>query len=418
MSALLEPIASALALWLALVLLVPKRDWRTIRSRLRATALGGRHHPFAPPPAPRREVRSPLAKLLIAEIPRCLELGVPLWLAALVAEERGRQRRRLAVAEWASSPAGWMWAHLQSRISRRDMEQRLADRGYPPPAPKAELRLRLTYRMPPMSWLREHGSAALDAPPPSVTPDGSSETERHRGAHLTIQMLGSLRILHGDHDLTTQLLDRPTVSYLCQYLLLRAIHEPALPILRTAIAEELYPGVDPDVALGRLRRRLYDIQRKIPQLGQHLVITDRDLRFDITDCQVDVVEILRLAEQTGPDLLSAPMAHTIEEAIAASAAEALRDWEGLQESINSGRGAAEEYVRTLRALVAEARVSLLIRVGTHQRAVHDDARAAMSLDEAFRLEPDRPGLAQLLAETLEAAGHRARAADVRMSIAP
>jgi predicted Zn-dependent protease len=46
-------------------------------------------------------------------------------------------------------------------------------------------------------------------------------------------------------------------------------------------------------------------------------------------------------------------------------------------------------------------------------ARRDAARAVSILNEAFRLDPDLPGLAEELANALEAAGHRVRAAEVR-----
>jgi len=62
---------------------------------------------------------------------------------------------------------------------------------------------------------------------------------------------------------------------------------------------------------------------------------------------------------------------------------------------------------------AEARVTLLARLGSHFLALQEAGRAVAILDEAFRLDPDRRGLAEELAKALEAAGHRARAAEVR-----
>src|SRR5262249_39127484 len=122
-----ETVLSVAALWLALALVVPKRNWRTIRLRLQATTNGERRHPFGPPLPPRSEVSPRFHRLLAAEAPRCLELGVPLWLAVLRAEYLGSQRRRLAEAEWASSPAGWMWTHLRGRISEEELHWRLSD---------------------------------------------------------------------------------------------------------------------------------------------------------------------------------------------------------------------------------------------------------------------------------------------------
>src|SRR5262245_27375190 len=101
---------SAALLWLALALVIPKRDWGTLRGRLAATAAGERRHLFGPPLPVSDGVSSTFRRLLLAELPRWLELGVPLWLATLAAEYQGFQQRRLAAAALAATPTGWMWA--------------------------------------------------------------------------------------------------------------------------------------------------------------------------------------------------------------------------------------------------------------------------------------------------------------------
>src|SRR5262249_6679289 len=112
-----ETVLSVATLWLVLALVVPKRSWRTIRIRLRSTANCERRHPFGPPSSMQCDVSSRFLRLLAMEAPRCLELGVPLWLAVLRAEYLGWRRRESAEAEWTSSPTGWTWACLLGSIS-------------------------------------------------------------------------------------------------------------------------------------------------------------------------------------------------------------------------------------------------------------------------------------------------------------
>ena len=412
-----ETVLSVAALWLALALVVPKRNWRTIRLRLQATGNGERRHPFGPPLPSRSDISSRFLRLLAAEAPRCLELGVPLWLAVLHAEYLGLQRRRLAEAEWANSPTGWTWAHVRGRISEEELHKRLSDGAYPSPAAKARLRFRLQYTMPPMSWLRHLDEDHIEGHPNST----SDAIGQRRGeepligqASLTVQTLGSLKVCLGDTDLTAKLHARPTVSFLWQYLLVRATYAPGQPIPRSVVADELYPGVERERQLERLRKRLFHLQGNLPELSRCLEVTERDLMLDIEACQVDAVEILRLANgNRGAGLLPEPVAGEMEAAIAAAAAEFLPDWDDLQQTISGGRGTAEEYVRSLRARLQEARVALLARLGSHFLARREAGHAASILDEAFRLDPERKGLAEDLATALEAAGHRARAAEVR-----
>lgn len=135
-----------------------------------------------------------------------------------------------------------------------------------------------------MSWLRELGIGESEAPPgPLLATDG------HRGelgltARLRVQTLGGLRICLNGEDLTARQLARPTVSYLWQYLLRRAIQEPRRVISGSAEADEVYPGIHPETEHARTRRPM--------------TITDKELMLDTTACHVDVVEILQLAAET------------------------------------------------------------------------------------------------------------------------
>jgi DNA-binding SARP family transcriptional activator len=405
-------------LWLALVLLVPKRSWRTLVVRLRATADGERRHPFGPPLTPPGDVSSRFLRLLASEAPRWLDLGVPLWLATLRAEHRGSQRRRLAEARWTNSPAGWTWSHLRGRIDEEELLSRLRSEGYPLPAAKARLRFRGRHATFPMSSrLQQPDDSRLE--PGSIVPmaDGQRDGEPARlrsRAPLFVQALGTLKVRADDTDLTAELLAGPTVSFLWQYLLLRAIHEPGHPVPRTVVADELYPGVEHERQLERLRKRLHHMQTNLPLLSRSLKVTDRDLMLDLETCRIDAIEILCLPDDNrGTGLLPGSVVAQIESAIAATATEFLPDWEDLQQTVNRGRGAGEEYVRSARFRLQEARVALLVRLGSHFLAHREAGRAAATLDEAFRLDPARQGLAEELAKALDAAGHRARARDIR-----
>src|SRR5262249_53259540 len=82
-------------------------------------------------------------------------------------------------------------------------------------------------------------------------------------------------------------------------------------------------------------------------------------------------------------------------------------------TVTRGRCQGGDHVRNLRARLIDARVTLLARLGSNQLARREAGRAVAALDEAFRLDPARQGLAEELVKALDAAGHRARAADVR-----
>src|SRR5258708_4158205 len=102
---------SALGLWLCAMLLLPKRGWRLVPRQLRLVLAGRRAHVLGPPGRTFHGggVLGRMVGLAAADAIRVLELGVPLYLAALAAEALGRQRRQLLESRWRESPQGLFW---------------------------------------------------------------------------------------------------------------------------------------------------------------------------------------------------------------------------------------------------------------------------------------------------------------------
>jgi hypothetical protein len=362
----LETVSSILILWLALVLVVPKRDCRTIPARLRATAAGERYYLFGPPDL-RRWGKGDFWDRLSAEVPRCLELGVPLWLVALKVEELSRRRRIECEAAWANSPLGWMWRHLNGELSEAELHQLYEWRGLPLPAPKAQVPRLPVYSMPPMSWLRER---KVDLANGDLEWWKAFSDDEDGGGRIKVRTLGEFQVLSPNGiDLTPELRRRPVACYIWQYSLVRAILESERGIPRNGIADELYPGIDVKEQLKRLRQRLHDFQRRLPpEFGKAMMIGERELRFNLKKCLVDTVEVLQLAAAVRAGRSSAldpKQDARLKAAASAAATEFLPDWLDLQQDVNEGRGGAEEYIQTIRIQVQSACTTLGTQSG-HQ----------------------------------------------------
>ena len=409
----------ALALWVMVALLLPKRDWRTLGVRIRVVAAGRRLHTFGAPRLahPGNASGSDLWRLLRAEAPRLLELGVPAWLASVFAEKRGTVRRRAEEARWRRTPAGLLDDHLHDRLSRRDLHKKLLDFGFPLPAAKAQRTVRRAYTMPPMAWLREsQREEAGVSESKGVVRGVAKDVQAVSKPKLEVQTLGTLRVVFCGEDLTARLLKRPTVAFIWQYGLVRAICAPDSPVSRDSLADELYARLDLETQRARLRHRLYDVQQVLQgALSTPIKIEASSLRFDLDVCQVDVIQMLELARRCegAEGLLSPSSVVQVSAALATASGEFLPDWEDLEQSVTGGRGTAGETVRELRHRVQTARVSLLVGLGDHYLAVRDPGRAAIAFEEAFALQPDRANLIRRLADALDGAGQRSRAIEIR-----
>jgi len=348
-----------------------------------------------------------------------LELGVPVWLVSVMAEVLGTARRHEVRAGWNRTPAGLVADHLHGQLSRRELHKRLLDLGQPLPASKAQRTVRRPYTTPPMAWLHEaHEMETASANGQPSEAETATELQVAAQPKLEIQTLGTLRVTFLGEDLTTKVLRRPTAAFVWQYELARAISAPEKPTSREWLADELYPGFDNETQRGRLRHRLYDLQQVLQgPLASSITMDAAYLRFDLSRCKVDVVELLDLARrcQEVEGLLSPATVAQMTSALAASSEEFLPDWEDLEHSVTAGRGTAGSAIREVRSRLEAAKAGLLESLGDHYLAARDPSRAAELFEEAAGLRPEHPDLRHKLVEALDASGRRRRAEEVRQS---
>ena len=104
-------LVAVLAVWTALLLFLPKRGWRSIPDRLRAAASGERSYVFGPPARTgglESDYFERLLQLVRRELGRAVELGLPVYVAALAAAEfrKGRERRKRSIFRPRRAGAG------------------------------------------------------------------------------------------------------------------------------------------------------------------------------------------------------------------------------------------------------------------------------------------------------------------------
>ncbi len=381
---------SLLALWLFFVLLVPKRAVRSLPERLRATVRGDRVYVFAPP----AELRRGFGMSALAEGIRLLQAGLPAYLLCLWAEARGR-RRRLAMPLSTTSPL--------------------------PPAPKAHPPVRRQYVLPPMAWRREWESSLLsrrDQAGGQVLSEPSppaSEPLRPSPSALTIRSLGTLQLVYAGEDLTSRLLRAPTLSFIWLFLLTHAVARPRATVHRQLLAEEAFPGIDPEQQRGRLRGRLSDLQHDLPAVLADRIKVDGDLlRLDLEGAEFDVARVRRTVEDLASDtgLLTDSGIKAIQTAIADNGGDYLPVWDEVERQTTGGRGSAGNLVQAVRALTDDLYIQLVVRLANHYRARRDTARAIPLLEEVLRRRPEREDVAQLLIADYRDTGQTVRAREL------
>jgi len=408
--------------WIALTMVLPKRRLAGLRRRLAEAGAGERPYVFGPPrdtPSEPRSLPGRLVATARSEWPRALELGIPVYALALIVEAWGRQARSVAEERWAHSPAGLLLRHLQGEVSEANLTQSLEAWGQPIPPPKLTLESPRRYRVPPVEWRRDWKDRAAVAPPqlegssPPVNGVGGEAIEHvatQGEVGLEIQTLGGLRVIAAGADLTSELLEHPILSFIIAYVLVRAITAPGKPTTRPVIADELFPGVDPQVQRERLRHRLHDLSSLLPEPLAAIVIVQGELLwFNSEACSVDALRILELADECvrADGHLSPEVYAAARDAIAAGDSEFFPEFGEIERRATGGGGESPELVREVQRRLEAARIDLLVGLAQHHVTRRQPTEATAYLDEAVRRDPSRHDLrSRLEALNLETGQHR------------
>jgi DNA-binding SARP family transcriptional activator len=376
---------------LLVILLLPKRAWRTMAERLRQTTRGDRVHVLAPPP---QLGDRPWARG-VGEALRLLDAGLPLYLWALWAEARGRQARA------ASGPR--------------------ADASLPP-ARKAHPSSVQQYTMPPIAWRRDWEAATAGDENDQVTVvadtvPAPADPSPPASSVLRIQTLGTFQLLQGDRDLAPELLRHPTLSFIWLYLLSRCAAGTTAPVHRQHLAEETFPGLDAEQQRARLRRRLSDLDRFLPAVAQCITTQGEFTQFNFDATLFDVAALREAADTwgTGTGLLSEEGFRAVVTSVESCTGEYLPIWEELEQQVSRGRGAAGELIRSIRQTAEDTHSRLLMRLAHHHHARRDNARLIPLLEELLRRRPDYEEAVLLLTSAYTQTGQVTRANQLRSS---
>ncbi len=274
------------------------------------------------------------------------------------------------------------------------------------------------YAMPPMAWRREWEASLLRKVAEAPTPEAAGvevvavKPVSPSGAFLQIRTLGTFQLLCDGEDLAPTLLRHPVLSFIWLYLLSHRAVNPAVPVPRQLLADEVSPGIDAEQQRDRLRKRLNDLHGDdFPRaLAERIKLEWDMVRFDLEGTDFDVASIQRTAEEWGASigLLPKEGVAAIEAAVAASNGEYLPFWDELDYHVTRGRGTGGELIRSIRQSVGDTCTRLLVRLAYHYRARRDGARLIPLLEEVLRREPEREDLAKLLAAAYRETGQTSR----------
>jgi DNA-binding SARP family transcriptional activator len=237
---------------------------------------------------------------------------------------------------------------------------------------------------------------STDAPYAEPTPVGATDAApvaaSDAAAPLTVATIGQFTLRKGADDLTTALTQKPLMSFLWQYLLARAVHNPRDVISRAALADEVFPTMDPKLQRTRLRQRLSDLQTSLPpELAGRILSEGERVRFNPDGAVVDAVK-LRMAA-TSITAARAPVGESelkdlVELATAIGDDAFMPEWEALEQKITVGRSSVTAVVEEARADVERWRTAVLLAIADAYSSRVRPAVAISYLERVVRSHPE------------------------------
>jgi len=427
------------ALWLLVLLLVPKRRLGDLRLRLHELRAGRRRWLFEPPRGSGSGHPTGVQRAL-AEAARIFDLGVPLYVAGRLAEERSAHVRLEARSQWPDSVPALIAAQVLESSGDAVLAGQLRARGLLVPAEKAVGRRVEQRQALGIKWWLERGAGQA---PSNLSPHEGDGVHSQEDAieelseeepeaplavkpkspampptYLGIETLGGLGLRHDGHDFGPELMGRPVIAFIWLYLLLRSLTNPKDRVMRADLADELTPGMSPDKQRTRLRNRLSNMLNgtlPAPLAARMVVDQDESVRLDLTQCSIDLLRLEEMAAEcvAKEGILSPNLVDDATVLLDGSAGEFLPGWEQLEKEVNGARGAAGDLVRELRQRAETARIDLMGALAANHIARQEPSRAIPLLEQALERQPDREDLARKLRAAYLETGQHARAAELQ-----
>jgi hypothetical protein len=228
----------------------------------------------------------------------------------------------------------------------------------------------------------------------------------------TIRTFGGLQVLEDGKDWAPSLGGRQVMAFVWRRVLLAPFEDPAAGVARDVVARQAYPSVEREYQLARLRTVLNQGLRELPApLRRRIIQEPKVLRFNLEDCSVDAMDLIKLANDWGSLKTISPIqAATARRVVAASKGTFLPEFESVDDLVTSGHPTCTGLISDLRAKLAERRARLVAVLGRTYLAGRRQDLAVNLLEPA--VEDDHSAdttLRDLLAEAHRASGREADA---------
>lgn len=237
------------------------------------------------------------------------------------------------------------------------------------------------------------------------------ELDPEPAAKVLIKTFGGLQVVAGGKDWAPNLNSRQVMGFVWRRVLVAEVMDRKSPLTRDEASREANPGYDRETQLKRLRNLLHQGLPELPDaLRGRIVAEPKVLRFDMTDCRVDAIDLLEVvAESAGRSLLPPALAARARRVIDASKGVFLPEFETVEDLATNNRPTCTDLIRDLRVQLSAKRLALAIVLADTYLDGKRPEQAIAILEAVRREQPDRSDLTQRLANAYRLAGREAEA---------
>jgi len=246
----------------------------------------------------------------------------------------------------------------------------------------------------------------LELAPPPGSQRPAEVAEEPTPARIAIRTFGGLRVVEGGKDWAAALNARPVMAFVWLRMVVAAVRQGAAGVMREEIGRQTSPGLDRETQLRRLRNLLYQGLRELPDaLRSRIVVEPQMLKFALTDCSVDAIELLELSAQcAGRTMLSPALEVRVRRAVDRSGDPFLPEFESVEDLATDHHPTCGDMIRSVREQLLTKRVELTMVLADTYAGEHKPADAIAVLEPALKAYPERRDIAQRLAAAYRAAG--------------
>jgi hypothetical protein len=184
--------------------------------------------------------------------------------------------------------------------------------------------------------------------------------------------------------------------------------------MRAMLAEEVFPGVSPEIRRARLRHHLSELAKVVP-IGKLLRRDGIRVGLDASCAEIDLVELFELGRRLRDisEPMSSPLIELVRRKLPLVRREFIPEWVEFEQRCNGGGGVAGDVVAQVRVRVEELRATMLTALADTCVARGRPAHALPLLREAMGFSRDPEGIAERLVAACEAANRHRSAARIR-----